>query len=978
MPYAGEKKPLISKKGEAKAQDELELSFRKERRGSVEVDMMSDGGFETGIANDAAQEGAAPSFVEGVKQTGEELAKVTKAQEEKKPTDDGYSTLVVILTVVGYLACDVGKYLLEPLALEPTTINKSFFILLIASINVFVSFICTLIWGGNDGGVKALFNKETLLNFSVPTIFFTLSAMLAFLQNSYLDGTSRKVFTNLRIPITALLGRFVMGNAYTGLQWCLMALIVMACLLQCSARSEDGKIFGEDASKLTVGLMFSVIASVFACMGSLLSEKFTKKYRSTPFFMQKFQIELWQIIFAGIAMFTVDPMFNCLGDVMEGKKWDYVSKLPFFTMRCQHDVYKPTAFSSIDYSYPAHVMGSTMPGALSEDEEKVVLTNKFDLLQYESVRDDRVLDDMALLKKLDPAYVKAGEKKKTDQTWKYAKALTDLEKIAHTLATRNTHAIKTEATKKFGDRTSNSVANLAKSLATQFEKERKFYAAHAFEAAPMKAGQTTKAVRSSFVLVFGKPEAREGAPKDAEKKLRVAKFFERVSPYDRAFSFKVSAEEPKKEEEKVYKAYYTNKKKEEEEDDSKAYFTHYTADQPEKDFDWAAPDEEVNIEKPKSPFKKEKLTIAHEFHKSAAYKQADHSVTFTYTVKEKFIGYDLQKAQAKARKELWDEDKKKAKKGKEEALKALEKTFYTNPKKATATIKCEQVPAEKTEKTTIDFGDQETLVARKTMYKCAVEDKTGASTEEFLKLATDQGFSTHHEEFDGQLLSFWTYPGAQAMGTSAHGGIVCNEEMCGISKDEFNDNFANTTYMGLNKPQGMGMKASEQKAQDDKKESKWKENPFSYAEVHGYTRSPLPTTHFGFMVFMCIFANMGQSWFSGLIAKVLSSLWKTICSAVATALVALVQKMAFEAPQKRNYQNGAKWMEFIVAIFSVILLAYAFSLAPKAPKPAKKEEKKDDDKKSDDKCANRDVKDAIADADAVETGKALETKKAKK
>merc|ERR1712061_938458 len=94
---------------------------------------------------------------------------------------------------------------------------------------------------------------------------------------------------------------------------------------------------------------------------------------------------------------------------------------------------------------------------------------------------------------------------------------------------------------------------------------------------------------------------------------------------------------------------------------------------------------------------------------------------------------------------------------------------------------------------------------------------------------------------------------------------------------------------------------------------------------------------------------MGQSWFSGMISKVLSSLYKYIMSAVSTALLAFVNKAIFALPQKsKNGQNGAKWLELVISIFLVILVAFTFSMAPKAA-PKKKEEKKDEQKKDEQK-----------------------------
>merc|ERR1712151_1318141 len=109
------------------------------------------------------------------------------------------------------------------------------------------------------------------------------------------------------------------------------------------------------------------------------------------------------------------------------------------------------------------------------------------------------------------------------------------------------------------------------------------------------------------------------------------------------------------------------------------------------------------------------------------------------------------------------------------------------------------------------------------------------------------------------------------------------------------------------------------------------EDPFRYAIFHGYTMNPIPAKFFlkGW-VFFAIFSNAGQSWMSAYLSKVLSSLWKNICAAVAMALVAIIEKCLMPTPQD---WAETKPVNVVLGTAGIILTVFVFQLAPKAPKP---------------------------------------------
>lgn len=113
--------------------------------------------------------------------------------------------------------------------------------------------------------------------------------------------------------------------------------------------------------------------------------------------------------------------------------------------------------------------------------------------------------------------------------------------------------------------------------------------------------------------------------------------------------------------------------------------------------------------------------------------------------------------------------------------------------------------------------------------------------------------------------------------------------------------------------------------------------PYKWGIIAPFTRDPFAGWS-NPMIYLAIVFNLFQSWMSGLITKVLSSLTKNIASAVALVLIVVLEYALLWTPQQREQ---IQTINFIFAIIGVFLGAIMFILAPKAPKKKKltKEEK---------------------------------------
>jgi len=146
------------------------------------------------------------------------------------------------------------------------------------------------------------------------------------LQNNFLSSPSvRKVLNNLRILLTAMFTRMIMGTGYTQMQWCLIVTIVLVTFQFLFLTSAEMNPFVGDKD-LILGMIFNLIASLAAVFGSLLGEKHMKANKHLPFYLQNFQFSLPTMCFSILGLVTTNGFAAILGDCvtswMSGEDFD--------------------------------------------------------------------------------------------------------------------------------------------------------------------------------------------------------------------------------------------------------------------------------------------------------------------------------------------------------------------------------------------------------------------------------------------------------------------------------------------------------------------------------------------------------------------------------------------------------------------------------------------------------------------------------
>jgi len=237
-------------------------------------------------------------------------------------------------------------------------------------ISVLIGLGLVVITGQMDGGagaaqaIKNAFNAKQIMAFSGVAFLFTLASIFNVMCYQYIDASVAKILSQLRLPLTALIGTVIVGKKYSMNQW--MAIVILtasaysffeldqhhntvnrqrkACFYPREFYEplslEESSTFKncEDTnhgvpapwkaapstdsdSNPMLGVIFMLIAVLLNVVASLFCERLMKASRKTPIYVQKLQLELTGLPVAIISSFVI-PLMPLL---LSGAYW---SELP--------------------------------------------------------------------------------------------------------------------------------------------------------------------------------------------------------------------------------------------------------------------------------------------------------------------------------------------------------------------------------------------------------------------------------------------------------------------------------------------------------------------------------------------------------------------------------------------------------------------------------------------------------------------------
>lgn len=853
---------------------------------------------ETSKTMNAGAKGAAAPL----KKTVEDM-KNTKVLEKEDEEESGSWMLPAI--VVGlFLLFDVGKILAEKKATHGTTINLSVFQVFIAFLNIVLAFVVSLVMDKKKGW-DGMFDKKTFMQFMWPALFFSVSALFNLMQNLYLKGGARKVFSQLRIPLTAGFSRVIMGHGYTGLQWIIFVMIVVSVFqfhLLCEPR--EGLFTNAET---VIGIIFSVITNICAVIGSLVSEKMLKDAKKNPFYIQKFQIEFWTMIFAIAGAFVTQPVTNGL--------LDYWQKGTFFgpkfeaswitTYKIANHKYTPAYAPSAAAKWTSTRGYHTKAGGAAGtwQQHAVELDNIYNNVAWERHHCDRLAQATRgqLQYPVLPGGGRGGvgfDDPKFDKMYKLFNNLVSAEK---------NKAEDVDDAPSFKARQELAQGE-ASTLSKAMGAHKGYYTKNPFGHQPGSASGETLAKNFLFAL----------SEKTDDDTFVPLKLLRRDGPtLDTLLLTRETGNfESKKQ------VYFT-------------YDSSMSADDVERLGKEAAvkKDEKTDASLSKKPVVSSDRQFI--FAETAEYPPAgENKLTLHLTrtqqdslyLNEKKSDFK-RKVQTEGIKIVFqvDEDKRL-----DHSDGSLETKF------AVLTIadveRTTQVPV-------VWFGSSKDDAAQDNFVASqagpAVPGGNLWTSEDVLAdnrvLKFWESYAKFAEKYvKGKKFTAATYPGILGAGRTVFGDARLCDKTCrvlGQNSDEFAKSWNYLTY------------------DSDFAGQKQDKDPFKWAQIHKYTRNPLPSVYmFKIPFIFAVVANAGQSWMSGFISKVLSSLWKNICAAVALALVVLIERaFMLDVPG----QADIDWTRTVLATMGVLSAVFLFQLAPKAPKPAPKPEEKKEDPKSD-------------------------------
>eukprot|EP00928_Gymnodinium_smaydae_P029748 TRINITY_DN22317_c0_g1_i2.p1 TRINITY_DN22317_c0_g1~~TRINITY_DN22317_c0_g1_i2.p1 ORF type:complete len:990 (+),score=193.67 TRINITY_DN22317_c0_g1_i2:29-2971(+) len=120
------------------------------------------------------------------------------------------------------------------------------------------------------------------------------------------DAGSLKILAQVNMPATALLSRVFLGRKYTVLQWLATTLLLFATMAFMHVRMlffepprlQDGESVPVRSPDKVVGMLYFLTSIALSCSASVLAEKFLKQRYEIPFYIQKTNLMLGELVSA--------------------------------------------------------------------------------------------------------------------------------------------------------------------------------------------------------------------------------------------------------------------------------------------------------------------------------------------------------------------------------------------------------------------------------------------------------------------------------------------------------------------------------------------------------------------------------------------------------------------------------------------------------------------------------------------------------
>jgi len=168
----------------------------------------------------------------------------------------------------------------------------------------------------SNGKMLVEFSHRTVFTAAVPGALYFLSNNLNFIIIRELGASNFQLLNNLKVLTTAFFFRLIMKVDLNGLQWRMLLLLTIGCLVsQSNQRSGQHFLIGS-----VLGYTLKIINSCLTAIGSVYCEKFLKHIPNN-FHFQNILLYAWGSLFAIFALLIEGEIFSDGMIIVRGHTW---------------------------------------------------------------------------------------------------------------------------------------------------------------------------------------------------------------------------------------------------------------------------------------------------------------------------------------------------------------------------------------------------------------------------------------------------------------------------------------------------------------------------------------------------------------------------------------------------------------------------------------------------------------------------------
>lgn len=162
--------------------------------------------------------------------------------------------------------------------------------------------------------------KEFCTKYLVIGFLYAIQNNLVFIALMYLDPGTMEVLGNVKLPLTAVLMRFLLHKVFSSIQVVGLAFLTIGAMLSKFNLVSCGEGPNEDCSKSRIGILIMIVMCCISSTASVANEYLLKHKDNGPLFWQNSQLYLSTCFFSILHAAFIDrvPMN---GGFFEGYSW---------------------------------------------------------------------------------------------------------------------------------------------------------------------------------------------------------------------------------------------------------------------------------------------------------------------------------------------------------------------------------------------------------------------------------------------------------------------------------------------------------------------------------------------------------------------------------------------------------------------------------------------------------------------------------